>query len=73
VSWSPPRPATEFFHRFGTPRSSQLLARLKNNVYYYRTNYVLILAAAFALCFLRNPLALPAGIGAGPGYCGCVL
>ncbi|GLC55212.1 hypothetical protein PLESTB_000960300 [Pleodorina starrii] len=56
VSWSAPRPLSEFFRAFGPPRG--LTGRLKNNLYYYRTNYLVILFLSFIICFLRNPAAL---------------
>ncbi|KAJ9545216.1 hypothetical protein OSB04_024923 [Centaurea solstitialis] len=67
VDWSsPPRPLNEFFSRFTVPRSSNKWnSRLKCNLYYYRTNYfimiVFILVLNFVNCrigFLWRPLAI---------------
>uniref|UniRef100_A0A6N2M6R8 Yip1 domain-containing protein n=1 Tax=Salix viminalis TaxID=40686 RepID=A0A6N2M6R8_SALVM len=60
VDWtSPPRPANEFFSKFAIPRSySKWSSRLKCNLYYYRTNYfILILLVLGVACILR-PLAI---------------
>ncbi|KAF9676869.1 hypothetical protein SADUNF_Sadunf08G0048200 [Salix dunnii] len=60
VDWtSPPRPANEFFSKFAIPRShSKWSSRLKCNLYYYRTNYfILILLILGVACILR-PLAI---------------
>ncbi|KAJ6726996.1 PRA1 PROTEIN [Salix purpurea] len=60
VDWtSPPRPANEFFSKFVIPRSySKWSSRLKCNLYYYRTNYfILILLVLGVACILR-PLAI---------------
>ncbi|KAF3650184.1 PRA1 family protein A1 [Capsicum annuum] len=79
VDWSsPPRPLSEFFSRFTFPRSySKWNSRLKCNLYYYRTNYFIMIVAilvpldlritscAFciaALGFLRRPLAIVAAL-----------
>ncbi|MQL81586.1 hypothetical protein Taro_014035 [Colocasia esculenta] len=45
VDWSsPPRPVSEFFSRFAFPRSySKWSSRLKCNLYYYRTNYFIVI------------------------------
>nr|CAB3465054.1 unnamed protein product [Digitaria exilis] len=45
VDWStPPRPVPEFFSRFTVPRSySKWTSRLKCNLYYYRTNYFILI------------------------------
>ncbi|XP_074317293.1 PRA1 family protein A1-like [Silene latifolia] len=60
VDWSsPPRPFSEFFSRFTLPRSfSKWNSRLKCNLYYYRTNYFILMVVILGLGFLRRPLAL---------------
>lgn len=60
VEWnSPPRPLAEFFAKFTVPRStSKWNSRSKCNLYYYRTNYFILLAIILEIAFLRNPLAL---------------
>ncbi|CAD5190984.1 PRA1 family protein A1-like [Musa acuminata AAA Group] len=60
VDWSsPPRPVSEFFSRFTLPRSySKWNSRLKCNLYYYRTNYFLLIIFVLGLGFLRKPLAI---------------
>lgn len=62
VDWSsPPRPVSEFFSRFTVPRSfAKWESRLKCNLYYYRTNYFILIVAILALGFLRRPLAIVA-------------
>ncbi|TYK25020.1 PRA1 family protein A1-like [Cucumis melo var. makuwa] len=62
VDWSsPPRPISEFFSRFTIPRSSaKWNSRLKCNLYYYRTNYFIMIVFILALGFLRRPLAIVA-------------
>lgn len=64
VDWTAPRPLGELLFQPGSfvlPKStSKWTARVKNNAYYYRTNYVLVLVLSFVACFLRNPLALAA-------------
>ncbi|KAJ8424275.1 hypothetical protein Cgig2_008507 [Carnegiea gigantea] len=62
VDWSsPPRPLSEFFSRFTVPRSfAKWESRLKCNLYYYRTNYFILIVAILALGFLRRPLAIVA-------------
>uniref|UniRef100_A0A0C9RLR3 PRA1 family protein n=1 Tax=Wollemia nobilis TaxID=56998 RepID=A0A0C9RLR3_9CONI len=69
VEWTaPPRPLNEFFSRFTVPRSySKWNSRAKCNLYYYRTNYFIIIIFFLGLAFLRNPLALLAAILAGCG------
>ncbi|KAG5582844.1 hypothetical protein H5410_053471 [Solanum commersonii] len=64
VEWSsPPRPFSEFFSRFTFPRSySKWNSRLKCNLYYYRTNYFIMIVAILALGFLRKPLAIVAAL-----------
>lgn len=57
----PPRSPKEFFAKFTPPRSaSRWTSRLKCNVYFYRTNYAILLALVLAVAFFRNPLALVA-------------
>lgn len=60
VEWSqPPRPVSEFFSRFSFPKTQQKLQqRFKCNVYYYRSNYALIVLVSFVIAFIRRPTAL---------------
>ncbi len=62
VDWSYPRPLTEFIlapNAFMIPKTgSKLSSRLKNNLYYYRSNYLLLFLLSFTVCFMRNPFAL---------------
>ncbi|KAH9614429.1 hypothetical protein KSS87_002812 [Heliosperma pusillum] len=60
VDWSsPPRPFSEFFSRFTLPRSfPKWNSRLKCNLYYYRTNYFILVVVILGLGFVRRPLAL---------------
>ncbi|KMS97508.1 hypothetical protein BVRB_5g126410 [Beta vulgaris subsp. vulgaris] len=62
VDWSsPPRPFSEFFSRFTLPRSyPKWNSRLKCNLYYYRTNYFVMIIFILGLGFLRRPLAIVA-------------
>jgi hypothetical protein len=61
VDWKAPRPPGEFLSKFSPPKNtSKWVSRVKCNVYYYRTNYVFLLAVSFVFSFLRNPLALVA-------------
>ncbi|CAL0306036.1 hypothetical protein TanjilG_25352 [Lupinus angustifolius] len=62
VDWSsPPRPLSEFFSKFTFPRSSNKWnSRLKCNLYYYRTNYFILIVSVLILGFLRRPLAIVA-------------
>lgn len=64
VDWSlPPRPLPEFFSRFTVPRSyAKWSSRLKCNLYYYRTNYFIMIVVILALGFLRRPLAIVAAL-----------
>ncbi|KAI3447718.1 hypothetical protein Pfo_004383 [Paulownia fortunei] len=72
VDWSsPPRPFSEFFSRFTVPRSyAKWNSRLKCNLYYYRTNYfIMIVFILVSMCvrvsgmgFLRRPLAIVAAL-----------
>lgn len=60
VDWTtPPRSLSEFFANFTFPRSiAKWESRSKCNLYYYRTNYFILLAVIIEIAFLRNPLAL---------------
>lgn len=60
VDWSvPPRPFGEFFGKFtGLPDQGKLLPRVKCNLYYYRTNYLILVVLAFCGAFLRSLGAL---------------
>ncbi|XWS59872.1 hypothetical protein CRYUN_Cryun08bG0158900 [Craigia yunnanensis] len=64
VDWSsPPRPLSEFFSRFTVPRSyAKWNSRLKCNLYYYRTNYFMMIVLILGLGFLRRPVAILAAI-----------
>lgn len=64
VDWSsPPRPFNEFFSKFTLPRSTNKWnSRLKCNLYYYRTNYFLMILFILGLGFLRRPLAIVAAL-----------
>ncbi|KAK8542015.1 hypothetical protein V6N12_014626 [Hibiscus sabdariffa] len=64
VDWSsPPRPLPEFFSRFTVPRSSaKWNSRFKCNLYYYRTNYFILIVVIVGLGFLRKPLSVLAAI-----------
>ncbi|KAL7095543.1 hypothetical protein ACP275_10G030600 [Erythranthe tilingii] len=64
VDWSsPPRPLPEFFSRFTVPRSyAKWNSRLKCNLYYYRTNYFLMIVFILGMGFLRRPLAIVAAL-----------
>lgn len=64
VDWStPPRPLSEFFSRFTFPRSqSKWNSRLKCNLYYYRTNYFIMIVVILGMGFLRRPLAILAAL-----------
>ncbi|KAF8397382.1 hypothetical protein HHK36_016295 [Tetracentron sinense] len=64
VDWSsPPRPLNEFFSRFTIPRSlSKWNSRLKCNLYYYRTNYFIMIIFILGLGFIRRPLAIVAAV-----------
>ncbi|KAJ6794059.1 PRA1 family protein A1-like [Iris pallida] len=64
VDWSsPPRPVSEFFSRFTVPRSySKWNSRLKCNLYYYRTNYFIMIMFFLGMGFLRKPLAIVAAV-----------
>ncbi|OWM81782.1 hypothetical protein CDL15_Pgr007820 [Punica granatum] len=64
VDWSsPPRPLAEFFSKFTVPRSyAKWNSRLKCNLYYYRTNYFIMVVVILGLGFLRRPLAIVAAL-----------
>ncbi|PIN11679.1 Glutamate transporter EAAC1-interacting protein GTRAP3-18 [Handroanthus impetiginosus] len=64
VDWSsPPRPLSEFFSRFTLPRSyAKWNSRLKCNLYYYRTNYFIMIILILGMGFLRRPLAIVAAL-----------
>ncbi|KAI3474133.1 hypothetical protein Pfo_028921 [Paulownia fortunei] len=64
VDWSsPPRPFSECFSRFTLPRSySKWSSRLKCNLYYYRTNYFIMIVFILGMGFLRRPLAIVAAL-----------
>lgn len=64
VDWSsPPRPLSEFFSRFTVPKSyAKWNSRLKCNLYYYRTNYFILVVLILGLGFLRRPLAIVAAL-----------
>ncbi|CAO1942267.1 unnamed protein product [Urochloa humidicola] len=67
VDWStPPRPVSEFFSRFTAPRSySKWTSRLKCNLYYYRTNYLILVTFILGMGFLRKPAAILAALATG--------
>lgn len=57
----PPRSPKEFFGKFtGLPDQDKVVPRIKCNLYYYRTNYLLLVLLAFCGAFLRNIGALVA-------------
>ncbi|KAJ4898207.1 PRA1 family protein A3 [Raphanus sativus] len=60
VEWSTrPRSFAEFFSRFAFPRSfSKWTSRLKCNLYYYRTNYFILLILVLGLALITRPLAI---------------
>ncbi|GMH43667.1 hypothetical protein BSKO_11589 [Bryopsis sp. KO-2023] len=60
VDWKEkPRSPNDFFGRFGPVKNQkEWQSRVKCNVYYYRSNYLLVLVAVFGALFLGNPLAL---------------
>ncbi|XP_065874679.1 PRA1 family protein A1-like [Euphorbia lathyris] len=65
-SSSPPRPFSEFFSRFTVPKSSgKWDSRLKCNLYYYRTNYFIMIIFLLGRGFLRRPLAIVAALLSG--------
>ncbi|WCJ19684.1 prenylated RAB acceptor 1.A2 [Euphorbia peplus] len=60
VDWStPPRPVHEFFSKFTIPRSyPKWNSRFKCNLYYYRTNYFLLIVLALAVACLTKPMSV---------------
>eukprot|EP00899_Mesostigma_viride_P006140 jgi/Mesvir1/15527/Mv03178-RA.1 len=62
VDWkASPRPLSEFFAKFTYPNKfSKWPSRLKCNLYYYRTNYFILVLLCFAAAFIRNPPAIVA-------------
>mmetsp|Transcript_13733 Transcript_13733/g.23230 ORF Transcript_13733/g.23230 Transcript_13733/m.23230 type:complete len:212 (-) Transcript_13733:315-950(-) len=60
VEWkAPPRSPKEFFAKFTPPKTAaKWQSRLKCNIYYYRTNYVILLVLALLFAFYRSPMAL---------------
>ncbi|KAJ6432595.1 hypothetical protein OIU84_019770 [Salix udensis] len=60
IDWtSPPRPLNEFFSKFTIPRSySKWSSRLKCNLYYYRTNYFLLILLILGVACILRPLAI---------------
>ena len=62
VDWSQaPKSPAEFLGKFSLPENRKKTeARLKCNVYYYRANYLLILAATITVSFVRRPSAFVA-------------
>ncbi|KAG6468887.1 hypothetical protein ZIOFF_073582 [Zingiber officinale] len=62
VEWSSPsRSILEFFSRFTVPRSySKWSSQLKCNLYYYITNYFILMFFVLAVGFLLKPLAVVA-------------
>uniref|UniRef100_A0A804Q1F4 PRA1 family protein n=1 Tax=Zea mays TaxID=4577 RepID=A0A804Q1F4_MAIZE len=67
VDWStPPRTVSEFFSRFTVPRSySKWTSRLKCNLYYYRTNYFILIMFILGMGFLWKPVAILAAFMTG--------
>ncbi|CAN0837666.1 PRA1 family protein A2 [Linum grandiflorum] len=62
VDWStPPRPLSEFFSRFNITRSyPKWSSRLKCNLYYYRTNYFILIVFILGVACIMKPLAIVA-------------
>lgn len=59
VEMPTPRPLPEFFAKFAPPPSaSKLKSRVKCNVYYYRSNYAVMILLTSLFGFYRNPGAL---------------
>ena len=69
VDWkTPPRPLSEFFTRFSFPKTQQKLQqRFKCNVYYYRSNYAVIVLVSCIVALVRRPTALLGILGLGFG------
>ncbi|CAI0443347.1 unnamed protein product [Linum tenue] len=62
VDWSsPPRPLNEFFSKFNITRSyPKWSSRLKCNLYYYRTNYFILIVLTLGVACIMRPLAIVA-------------
>ncbi|KAL9388798.1 hypothetical protein Peur_017403 [Populus x canadensis] len=60
IDWtSPPRPLNEFLSKFTIPRSySKWSSRLKCNLYYYRTNYFILILLILGFACILRPLAI---------------
>eukprot|EP00884_Botryococcus_braunii_P013790 jgi/Botrbrau1/22411/Bobra.0091s0016.1 len=60
VQWNhPPRHLTEFFGKMSIAKGQKhLVARVKSNVYYYRANYIILLAVSLIIAFIRRPATL---------------
>ncbi|OAY38553.1 PRA1 family protein A3 [Manihot esculenta] len=60
VDWSiPPRSINEFFSKFTIPRSyPKWNSRLKCNLYYYRTNYFILIVFVLGVACLTRPMAI---------------
>ncbi|ONM36424.1 PRA1 family protein A1 [Zea mays] len=73
VDWSTPScPISEFFSRFTTPESYTKWTRhLKCNLYYYRTNYYILVIFVLGMGFLRKPVAILAALASSnwPQHC----
>ncbi|KAJ9160189.1 hypothetical protein P3X46_025613 [Hevea brasiliensis] len=64
VDWSmPPRSVNEFFSKFTIPRSYlKWNSRLKCNLYYYRTNYFILIVFVLGVACLTRPMAILAAV-----------
>ncbi|KAG8651372.1 PRA1 family protein A3 [Manihot esculenta] len=60
VDWSmPPRSVNEFFSKFTIPRSyPKWNSRFKCNLYYYRTNYFILIVFVLGFACLTRPMAI---------------
>ncbi|XP_050211228.1 PRA1 family protein A3-like isoform X1 [Mercurialis annua] len=60
VEWStPPRAVNEFFSKFTIPKSyPKWNSRFKCNLYYYRTNYFILMLLAIGVACLTRPMAI---------------
>mmetsp|Transcript_8039 Transcript_8039/g.29702 ORF Transcript_8039/g.29702 Transcript_8039/m.29702 type:complete len:161 (+) Transcript_8039:355-837(+) len=60
VEWNaPPKHPREFFQKFTQPKNmAKWKSRLKCNLYYYRTNYFIIICVTLGLAFAFRPLSL---------------
>ena len=69
VDWkTPPRPFSEFLSRFSFPKTQQKLQqRFKCNVYYFRSNYAVIVLVSCIVALVRRPLGLMGIFGLGFG------